>query len=225
MTKAIKRAQDRRIPISLAVGASLIVILCQASQLHAQQNLQAHLSFLTAHRHGSAIVIDPSTGGILAAWNLRRATEDAYPPGSTAKIVEAAAALEEGVITPRDRIACRRIPPLLGPAYQCVRPPAPEGFTVSSALANSCNYSFTVQPAAVPGGRVAGKTGTASALDGSGATQAWFVGFAPAEQPEIVLVIFLDRGTGGRGAAPLAGKLFRRYFVAKERGGRASERR
>ncbi len=36
-----------------------------------------------------------------------------------------------------------RLPPLLGSAYRCVHPQSPEGFTVASALANSCNYFFT----------------------------------------------------------------------------------
>ena len=73
-----------------------------------------------------------------------------------------------------------------------------------------CVQSGTCQAAGVPDVKVAGKTGTATALDGSGATHAWFVGFAPAEQPEIALVVFLERGTGAQNAAPLAGKLLRR---------------
>jgi penicillin-binding protein 2 len=53
---------------------------------------------------------------------------------------------------------------------------------------------------------VAGKTGS---LAGHG----WFVGFAPAERPEIVLVIFVEQGTGGKDAAPLAGRIFDTYFA------------
>ena len=126
------------------MAACLSALLGWSGSLRAQQNLQSYLNSLATGRHGSVVVINPSTGGILAAWNLRQATRDAYPPGSTAKIVEAAAALEEGVMTPRARIICRRIPPLLGSAYHCTHPPAPQGFTVSSALANSCNYFFTL---------------------------------------------------------------------------------
>jgi cell division protein FtsI/penicillin-binding protein 2 len=48
---------------------------------------------------------------------------------------------------------------------------------------------------------VAGKTGTA---DG----HAWFAGFAPAERPQIVVLVFLERGTGGSDAAPVAGRIF-----------------
>jgi cell division protein FtsI/penicillin-binding protein 2 len=49
--------------------------------------------------------------------------------------------------------------------------------------------------------QVAGKTGTA-------AGHAWFAGFAPAAKPEIVIVVFLERGTGGVDAAPIAGRAF-----------------
>ncbi|HXH49844.1 MAG TPA: penicillin-binding transpeptidase domain-containing protein [Terriglobia bacterium] len=328
------------ISIVSRVVVCLIVTLAQPLHLQAQHNFQSYLNSLTARQDGSVIVINPSTGAIRAAWNLRRATMDAYPPGSTGKIVEAAGALEQGLLTPSDRIVCRRIPPLLGTDYRCVHPPAPQGFTVSSALANSCNYFFTVislrlnaqslihwysvfgfgtpaeldgmatspgrvrlaqgprakaleaigewgvvvtpaqlleayvlvanqgavwplrtkdvrrrhshpfrqitakpltyqtilnglvacvrfgtcRAAAVPGVQVAGKTGTASALDGSHTTHAWFVGFAPAERPEVALVVFLDRGTGEHTAAPLAGNLLRHYFATMRKGGESVAR-
>jgi penicillin-binding protein A len=64
--------------------------------------------------------------------------------------------------------------------------------------------------AQVPGFTVAGKTGTAQTIEGA-APHVWFVGFAPAENPEIaVAVMVLDGGnlgaaaTGGEVAAPIA---------------------
>jgi cell division protein FtsI/penicillin-binding protein 2 len=65
--------------------------------------------------------------------------------------------------------------------------------------------------------RVAGKTGTATVLNQPGVTHAWFVAYAPAKKPEIAMVVFLERGTGARDAAPLAGKILRHYFALKER--------
>ncbi|MGA2855714.1 MAG: penicillin-binding transpeptidase domain-containing protein [Candidatus Sulfotelmatobacter sp.] len=57
---------------------------------------------------------------------------------------------------------------------------------------------------------VAGKTGTAS--DPSDAhTHAWFAGFAPAEKPEIVVVVFVERGHGSVEAANLARRIFQAY--------------
>ncbi len=280
-------------------------------------------------RRGAVLVANPATGRILAVWNPRVAFGQAFPPGSTAKLVTSVAALEESAISPSDLILCRRVPRLLGNAYRCSHPPADEPFTLAAALANSCNYFFaelsqrlsaaalthwyaafgfgtpapvegilapsgeirvgarprqralaalgertiTATPAqlllaysavatrgseyrlqdsstplknpvllravplraetldvirrgleecvhsgmcrqaALPGVRVAGKTGTASALDGSGVTHAWFVAYAPAESPEIALVVFLERGTGARDAAPLAGEILKHYFA------------
>ena len=57
---------------------------------------------------------------------------------------------------------------------------------------------------------VAGKTGTAS--DPSDPhTHAWFAGFAPAEKPEIVVVVFVERGRGSVEAANLARRIFEAY--------------
>ena len=50
---------------------------------------------------------------------------------------------------------------------------------------------------------VAGKTGTARSEDGAG-THAWFAGFAPADAPEIALVIYLERGNGPVDASAIA---------------------
>ncbi|MBC7088333.1 MAG: penicillin-binding protein A [Tissierellales bacterium] len=51
---------------------------------------------------------------------------------------------------------------------------------------------------------VAGKTGTAE--NSSGLDHAWFVGYAPAENPKIAVVVLLEEegATGGRSAAPIA---------------------
>jgi len=61
---------------------------------------------------------------------------------------------------------------------------------------------------------VAGKTGTATWVGGF-STHAWFVGFAPAENPDIAVVVFLKRGQGRIDSAPLAGKIFRYHFSEK----------
>jgi len=59
---------------------------------------------------------------------------------------------------------------------------------------------------------IAGKTGTSSAYFGN-KTDAWFVGFAPFEKPEIAVVIFLENGRGAMDAAPMAQKVFSSYFA------------
>jgi peptidoglycan glycosyltransferase len=72
--------------------------------------------------------------------------------------------------------------------------------------------------AAVPGIRVAGKTGTAQGPDGP---EAWFIGFAPVEDPVIAIAVLVenggsagDSGTGGSVAAPVAARLFATWLGA-----------
>ena len=59
-----------------------------------------------------------------------------------------------------------------------------------------------------------GKTGTAQ--NPHGKSHAWFIGFAPFENPEIAIAVFCENGGSGGGvAAPIAGKYLRRYFYYK----------
>jgi penicillin-binding protein 2 len=64
--------------------------------------------------------------------------------------------------------------------------------------------------------RVAGKTGTSKAIEGSW-THAWFAGFAPSERPEIVFVVFLEQGAGPTDAAPIARKIFEAWATGSAR--------
>lgn len=58
-----------------------------------------------------------------------------------------------------------------------------------------------------------GKTG--SAENGTG-TNAWFVGFAPYENPEIAVVVFLENGNHGYHAARVAKDIMEKYFGLNE---------
>ncbi len=330
LTAPWKRAscQTQRRSRQGVIFGILFLSLLPSWDLQAQENLQPFVNVLMRGRRGAVILANPMTGEVLGVWNPKLAFDRAFPPGSTAKL-ESAAALEEGLISPSDRIFCKRVPELLGEPYHCSHPPPGAPFTLASALADSCNYFFTTlsvhlpsaalahwytvfgfgspvdgvgstanpgevrigesatararaalgegtvlatpaqvllayaaiatrgavfrlrqlrgerrnsplllrrvhlrpgsfevlaagleecvrsgigQAAAVPGVRVAGKTGTATALDGSGTTYAWFVGYAPVDAPEIAWVVFLECGTGARDAAPLAGQILKHYF-------------
>lgn len=62
---------------------------------------------------------------------------------------------------------------------------------------------------------VAGKTGSAEFMEGKRA-HAWFIGFAPAENPEIAVSIIVESvGTGSDYAVPIADKIFKTYFSYK----------
>jgi penicillin-binding protein 2 len=69
----------------------------------------------------------------------------------------------------------------------------------------------------IPGVRLAGKTGTAE-FEGpvddkkNLPTHGWFTGFAPADNPEVSVTVFVEHGGGTNDASPIAARIFRRYF-------------
>ncbi len=107
---------------------------------------------------GTAIALDPRTGEILAVASVPtydpndlrhadpaairvRAITDMYEPGSTLKVVTAAAALEEGVVTPGTMIDGEGGAYQLGP--HVIRDEHPSGMmTFSEAMAHSSNIAF-----------------------------------------------------------------------------------
>jgi penicillin-binding protein A len=73
--------------------------------------------------------------------------------------------------------------------------------------------------AAVSGIDVAGKTGTAEVT--GGANQAWFIGFAPANDPKIAIAVTVERTTGFGG--PTAGPIFKSVAETILRGGASGD--
>ncbi|MGH7388467.1 MAG: penicillin-binding protein 2 [Candidatus Rokuibacteriota bacterium] len=74
--------------------------------------------------------------------------------------------------------------------------------------------------ARLPGIDIAGKTGTAQTIAKSradkGQDHAWFAAFAPAADPEVVVVVLVERGgKGGQVAAPIARKILNAIFFEK----------
>ncbi|MFM9018637.1 MAG: peptidoglycan D,D-transpeptidase FtsI family protein [Actinomycetota bacterium] len=64
--------------------------------------------------------------------------------------------------------------------------------------------------AGLAGLSIAGKTGTAETGDPE-RNQAWFIGYAPADDPEVAVAVVIEdtSGTGGTEAAPVAGEVMR----------------
>jgi len=82
------------------------------------------------------------------------------------------------------------------------------------------NDGGTGAAARVPGLDVAGKTGTAQLVANSraekGQDHAWFAAFAPARDPEVVVVVLVERGgKGGQIAAPVARKILNAIFFER----------
>ncbi len=87
--------------------------------------------------------------------------------------------------------------------------------TLRAAMRQSIT-SGVAKNAAVAGVEVAGKTGTAEfgpkLSNGKYATHGWFVGFAPYDDPQVAIVVFVQRGSGGNDASPAAAKILDYYF-------------
>jgi penicillin-binding protein A len=90
------------------------------------------------------------------------------------------------------------------------QPMSPENAAALTEMMVSVVEGGTGTAAQIPGVSVAGKTGTAETAEGA-SPHAWFVSFAPAEDPEIaVAVVILNGGdlgseaTGGQLSAPIA---------------------
>jgi penicillin-binding protein 2 len=89
-----------------------------------------------------------------------------------------------------------------------------------SALIGVVNDGGTGAAARLPGVLVAGKTGTAQSIAKSDATRgqdhAWFASFAPADDPQVVVVVLVERGgKGGQVAAPIARQIYQAIFLEK----------
>lgn len=68
--------------------------------------------------------------------------------------------------------------------------------------------------ARIEGLSLAGKTGTAQ--NPQGENHGWFVGFAPFQNPEICITVFVEHGgDGSQSAAPIAGEIIKYYFQQK----------
>lgn len=100
---------------------------------------------------------------------------------------------------------------------------------IRDAMWSAVNEWGTGRAARVAGFQVCGKTGTAQTINQatrSRLTQeqaekfepnAWFVGFAPRNDPRIVVAVIVQRGgEGGSAAAPIARKILLRYYQKQQ---------
>ena len=132
-----------------------------------------------------------------------------------------AAAIANGGDVPRPRLVDR----IIDPSGGIVERSSPEtiGSPISSETAEDLTDMMvgvvedgTGTAAQIPGVAVAGKTGTAQNVEGE-APHAWFIAFAPADDPQLAVAVLVERGgtlgseaTGGAIAAPIAKALLER---------------
>jgi peptidoglycan glycosyltransferase len=81
--------------------------------------------------------------------------------------------------------------------------------TMNEMMVLSVDTAYA-KPAAIPGVKVGGKTGTAEAGAGGTTPHSWFVGYAPAEDPRVAVAVIMEhRGSGTDFATPAAGAVMR----------------
>jgi penicillin-binding protein 2 len=90
---------------------------------------------------------------------------------------------------------------------------SPEQFAgLRRAMAGVTSAGGTAASANIQGLVIAGKTGSAQNASNRDKDHAWFVGFAPAENPKIVVAVFLEFGIHGYYAARVASKMIGHYL-------------
>ncbi len=140
-------------------------------QLYLDAELQEYAEKLFVNKIGSAVAIDPQTGGILALVSspsydpnllqgkerarnfarlysdatkplLNRGTQASYNPGSTLKPLTALVALDVGAITPGFGIPCGGGYYNCGRRIGCTHSGGGHSANLRAAIANSCNSYF-----------------------------------------------------------------------------------
>jgi cell division protein FtsI/penicillin-binding protein 2 len=87
-----------------------------------------------------------------------------------------------------------------------------------AALVSVVEGGGTAAASAIKGIPIAGKTGTAQSgkwVNGEELDHAWFTGFAPANDPKIVVAVMIEYGGHGSRAAKFASAMVGNYLKAK----------
>lgn len=135
-------------------GQTVVLTIDQTIQYRTEQALAAAVERAHA-KSGTAIVMDPQTGEILALANapsfdpnqppkgpaedrVNGALQTTYEPGSTFKVVAYSAAIEKGLVRPEDKIDCQM--GQITVAGRLIHDHHPFGLlTIADALAQSSN--------------------------------------------------------------------------------------
>ncbi|MGB6692533.1 MAG: penicillin-binding transpeptidase domain-containing protein [Terracidiphilus sp.] len=142
------------------------------------------------------------TTGLLGATGLahEEATAEFREPATAAEEQLAVLGVEGIRVTPLELAeAYRWIAPELA-----AHPDSIASQTVRAGLRDTASFGMARQ-ASLGGVQVAGKTGTAEG-ERSSQSHGWFAGFAPADKPQVVIVVYLPAGRGAD-AARVAGEV------------------
>jgi hypothetical protein len=173
---------------------------------------RAARSAVSAHKNSSMVVIQPSTGKILAVANNAGfndfALTAAVAPGSTMKTITSTALFTRGVLTPFSHVECPKTFTIQGITYRNDKGESePASTPFITDFAQSCNNAFSTQWQHLTNGRLA-----ATAKEYYGLDQKWDIGIgklsasyfnapASASGSELAQEAF---GEGALTASPLA---------------------
>jgi penicillin-binding protein 2 len=194
----------------------------------------ARYSRLLGLGQATGIDLPGEKGGLVpdAAWS-RRVRNSPWYPGETISVAIGqgpllTTPLQIAVLVSAVANGGYRVTPYL--TEEDARPPEPLPLQdrslarVQRALEAVVNERGSGRNAAIPGLTVAGKTGTAQVVEQKTWTRsdslqyahrdhAWFASYAPAERPELAVVVFVEHGgLGSQSAAPIAKALYESYF-------------
>jgi peptidoglycan glycosyltransferase len=140
------------------------------------------------------------------------------------QMAEVAATVANGGVRMKPRIGDRFIRPDGRIAShvrqeQAARVMSPGTASAVTEMMGKVVQEGTGTQAALTGIDVAGKTGTAEVANGT-SNQAWFIAFAPKNDPKVAIAVTVERtqGQGGTIAAPIAKSVFEALIGAKANG-------
>lgn len=160
----------RELPYRLATyvppqnGSDIVLTIDEYIQYYTEKALEKGLQEYKA-KQISAIVMDPKTGEILVMANKpdydpnnpvkgsveealklwkNRTVNDSFEPGSVLKILTAAAAIEEGIVSEKDRFVCNGSIKVANRIIRCWRTRGHGIQNFTNILENSCNVGFVI---------------------------------------------------------------------------------
>jgi transpeptidase family protein/MecA-like transpeptidase family protein len=171
----IQTAAGKPVPKSRAVVAAPRNVSGLATTIVGAAE-QAAQSAVRLHKDSSMVVIQPSTGKILAIANNAGfndfALTAAVAPGSTMKTLTSTALFNEGVLNPETDVACPKTFQIQGITYHNDNGESePASTPFITDFAQSCNNAFSTQWEHLTGGRLA-----ETARDYYGLDQKWNIG-------------------------------------------------
>ena len=173
----IQTAANHLVPNSQAVVVAPNNIPNLATTISAQAETAARAA-VAARRDSSMVVIQPSTGKILAIANNAGYNDFALTaqvaPGSTMKVITSTALINSGVVTADSGVACPQAYTVQGITYHNDNGESESASTpFVTDFAQSCNNAFSTQWPHLSGGVLA-----RTAKDYFGLDQSWNIGIS-----------------------------------------------